>query len=84
MVPNFAYLSQTDCSIVISPAYYDEDIKYELLVNTISDKRVFTYWKGLVLEYFMGYSARGDLDMCNHCRGADAVNCPVKVAEQMS
>ena len=47
--PNFAYLSQTDCSIVITPVYYDEDIRHELLVNNISDKRLFTYRKMLNL-----------------------------------
>lgn len=40
--------------------------------------------KKLLLEYFMGYSDKGYLDMCNYCHGADAVYYPVPVAEQMN
>lgn len=39
--------------------------------------------KKVLLEFQMGYSEKGYLDMCNHCNGAEAVNYPIPVAEQM-
>lgn len=45
-------------------------------INADKDKLVF-------FEYIMGYSDKGYLDMCNYCRGADATNYPIPVAEQM-
>lgn len=39
------------------------------------DKKVF-------LEYQLGYSEKGYLDMCNHCNGADAFKHPIPAAEQ--
>lgn len=39
--------------------------------------------KKILLEYSMGYSEKGYLDMCNHCNGADAYKYPIPVAEQM-
>ena len=38
--------------------------------------------KKILLEYTLGYSEKGYLDMCNYCNGKDAVNYPVAVAEQ--
>lgn len=35
------------------------------------------------LEFHLGYSKKGYLDMCNYCNGADAVNHPVPAAVQM-
>lgn len=40
--------------------------------------------KKLLMEFQMGYSERGYLAMCNHCRGADAVRYPIPAAEQIS
>lgn len=37
----------------------------------------------ILLEFQMGYSEKGYLDMCNHCHGADASNYPILAAEQM-
>lgn len=39
--------------------------------------------KKIILEFQLGYSDKGYLDMCNHCNGADAVNYPIPAAEQM-
>ena len=39
--------------------------------------------KKVLLEFEMGYSEKGYLDMCNHCYGADAANYPIPVAEQI-
>ncbi len=39
--------------------------------------------KKILLEFEMGYSDKGYLDMCNHCYGAEAINHPVPVAEQL-
>ncbi len=41
-----------------------------------NDKRIF-------FEYMMGYSDKGYLDMCRNCRGIDAENYQIRVAEQM-
>ena len=42
---------------------------------SIEDKKVF-------FEFNMGYSEKGYLDMCGHCRGSEAVEYPIPVAEQ--
>ncbi len=39
--------------------------------------------KKVLLEFEMGYSDKGYLDMCNHCNGADAVNYPIPAAKQI-
>lgn len=38
--------------------------------------------KKVLLEFQMGYSEKGYLDMCNYCNGADAVNYQIPAAEQ--
>ncbi len=35
-----------------------------------------------LLEFTLGYSEKGYLDMCNYCYGADMVKYPIPVAEQ--
>ena len=35
------------------------------------------------LEYIMGYSDKGYLDMCNYCHGGDTPKYPIPAAEQM-
>ena len=40
--------------------------------------------KKVFLEFDMGYSQKGYLDMCNFCHGADAVKYPVPAAVQMN
>lgn len=39
--------------------------------------------KKILLEFEMGYSEKGYLDMCNHCHGAEVVKHPIPVAEQL-
>ncbi len=39
--------------------------------------------KKILLEYEMGFSGKGYLDMCNHCRGAEAVKYPIPAGEQI-
>lgn len=39
-------------------------------------------YKKIMLEFELGYSEKGYLDMCRHCNGADAKNLPIPVAEQ--
>ncbi len=36
-----------------------------------------------LLEFSLGYSDKGYLDMCNYCNGADAKNHPIPAAEQV-
>jgi hypothetical protein len=40
-------------------------------------------YKKILLEFNMGYSDKGYLDMCRRCHGMDSVNYPIPVAEQM-
>lgn len=45
-------------------------------LKSVEDKKVF-------FEFNMGYSEKGYLDMCGHCRGSEAVHYPIPVAEQV-
>lgn len=40
-------------------------------------------WKKELLEFTLGYSEKGYLDMCNYCNGADAKNYIIPAAEQL-
>lgn len=40
-------------------------------------------YKKILLEFNMGYSEKGYLDMCNYCHGAEACEYPIPAAEQM-
>ena len=40
-------------------------------------------YKKELLEFTLGYSDKGYLDMCNHCHGAEAKNYPIPAAEQV-
>lgn len=40
--------------------------------------------KKIFLEFNLGYSKKGYLDMCNYCNGADAIHYPIPAAVQMS
>ena len=39
-------------------------------------------YKRELLEFNLGYSEKGYLDMCNYCHGAEAVQFPIPAAEQ--
>ena len=39
--------------------------------------------KKILLEYEMGFSEKGYLDMCNHCRGSMAAQYPILPGEQI-
>lgn len=57
--------------------YNPEDcLDLEQLDTNPNGKRIF-------LEYNMGYSEKGYLDMCRYCNGARAKNFPIPAAEQM-
>lgn len=40
-------------------------------------------YKNELLEFILGYSEKGYLDMCRHCNGAEAVKYPIPAAEQL-
>lgn len=40
-------------------------------------------YKKELLEFSLGYSEKGYLDMCEHCYGAERVNYPISAAEQI-
>ena len=47
------------------------------------DKLKGKEYKKELLEFTLGYSEKGYLDMCNHCNGAEARNYPIPAAEQV-
>lgn len=47
------------------------------------DKLVSPNWKRELLEFILGYSEKGYLDMCNYCYGAECYKHPIPVAEQL-
>lgn len=47
------------------------------------DKLVGEDYRKELLEFNMGYSEKGYMDMCRRCHGMDAVKYPIPVAEQM-
>lgn len=47
------------------------------------DKLVSPDWKRELLEFILGYSQKGYLDMCNYCYGAECYKHPIPVAEQL-
>ena len=47
------------------------------------DKLSGDNWKKELLEYIMGYSEKGYLDMCRFCHGADSYQYPIPAAEQL-
>lgn len=47
------------------------------------DKLVSSDWKRELLEFILGYSQKGYLDMCNYCHGAECYKYPIPVAEQL-
>ena len=40
-------------------------------------------YKKILLEFNLGYSDKGYLDMCRHCHGNEAKNYPIPAAEQL-
>ena len=40
-------------------------------------------YKRELMEFNLGYSEKGYLDMCHRCHGMDAINYPIPVAEQL-
>ena len=41
------------------------------------------YYITEILEYNLGYSEKGYLDMCRYCHGAEAYKYPIPAAEQV-
>lgn len=40
-------------------------------------------YKKILMEFEMGYSEKGYLDMCRYCNGADSINFKIPIAEQV-
>lgn len=40
-------------------------------------------YKEKIMEFQLGYSEKGYLDMCNHCRGGEAIKYPIPAGEQL-
>jgi hypothetical protein len=81
---------KTPCREIRGSKYY-----YCVMARSVSDNLKFGVGKEdyldlqqqinkkIFLEFQLGYSDKGYLDMCNYCNGKDAVNHPIPVAEQL-
>lgn len=50
-------------------------------LNILNDKELSD--RSIFLEYTLGYSESGYLEMCNFCHGIESENYPIKAAEQV-
>lgn len=82
---------QTPCREIRGSRYY-----YCVMARSVSENMGFGVgeddfldldklwgdYKKVMLEFELGCSEKGYLDMCRHCNGADAKNLPIPAAEQ--
>lgn len=61
-----------------------ENMKFEIGENDYLDLDTLQGEQGKreLLEFSLGYSEKGYLDMCNYCHGSESVNYPIPAAEQ--
>jgi len=84
---------QTSCREIRENRYYfcvmarsvSENLGFRIGQNDFLDLAALRGedYKKELLEFNLGYSEKGYLDMCNHCYGAERVNYPVQAAEQV-
>lgn len=62
-----------------------DNLKYHVGQNDYLDLEQLNgeNYKKELLEFILGYSEKGYLDMCRHCRGAEAKDYPILAAEQV-
>lgn len=62
-----------------------ENLKFNVGDEDYLDLRKLTEsnWKREFLEFILGYSEKGYMDMCRYCHGASCHDYPIPVAEQM-
>lgn len=60
--------------------HFDEGKDDYLDLNQLNGEN----YKRELMEFNLGYSEKGYLDMCHRCHGMDAVNYPIPVAEQLT
>ena len=60
--------------------HFDEGKEDYLDLNQLNGEN----YKRELMEFNLGYSEKGYLDMCHRCHGVDAVNYPIPVAEQLT
>lgn len=60
--------------------HFDEGKDDYLDLNQLNGEK----YKRELMEFNLGYSEKGYLDMCHRCHGMDAVNYPIPVAEQLT
>ena len=62
-----------------------DNLKYDVGETDYLDFNQLTNenWKRELLEFILGYSEKGYLDMCRYCHGAEVNNYPILAAEQM-
>lgn len=80
---------RTDCREIRGSRYYycvmarsvPENMGWEIGKDDFLELRDLTDRK-LFFEYQQGYSQKGYLDLCRHCRGAEAQNFLIPAAEQ--
>ena len=62
-----------------------DNLKYNIGEDDYLDFNKLTgdNWKRELVEFIIGYSEKGYLDMCRHCHGADCHRYPIPAAEQL-
>lgn len=62
-----------------------DNLKYNIGEDDYLDFNKLTgdNWKRELVEFIIGYSEKGYLDMCRHCHGADCHRYPILAAEQL-
>jgi hypothetical protein len=60
-----------------------DNLKLNEGVNDFLNLDDLEHNKKVLMEFNMGYSEKGFLDMCRRCNGMDYLNYPIAVAEQM-
>lgn len=62
-----------------------ENLGYNIGLNDYLDLDSLSKddYKEKIMEFQLGYSEKGYLDMCNRCHGADAKNYPIAAGEQL-
>lgn len=84
---------QTPCREIRGSKYYycvmarsvSENMRMKVGVEDFLDlEKLPEDYKKVLMEFELGYSEKGYLDMCRHCNGADAVNMRIPAAEQVN
>lgn len=84
---------QTPCREIRGSQYYycvmarsvSENMRMKVGAKDFLDlEKLPADYKKVLMEFELGYSEKGYLDMCRHCNGAESVYMPIPAAEQVN